>query len=418
VSKSDIEAKLKVIITAASDSGQLDIINWDHLELPARIIQQERAQAKAAQAAPFWQQAQTDLQTGDVETASVSKKRKSVEMDGNDNNSSLPPWRATNPRALEDRITRRQPLQEDKLSKSQQRLEKRQKKFANNSYTPSYARSPSPEPTLGPVVGTCQTLEKKYFRLTSAPIPAMVRPESILRQTLDLLKKKWKKDGNYNYINDQLKSMRQDLCVQHIKNDFTVTVYEIHARIALEKADMGEYNQCQTQLRALYARNLGGNPVEFKAYRILYFIHTSNRAGMSDLLAELTTADKEELPIKHALKVRSALATGNYHQFFRLYLDTPNMGAYLMDMFVVRERLVALCSICRVYKPDVPIRFITEELGFESDGDAAQFILDRNGEHLLEEKENGLRVLTGKAGQLFEALKTEAFRKIDIKGQI
>jgi len=206
--------------------------------------------------------------------------------------------------------------------------------------------------------------------------------------------------------------------VQRIKNDFTVTVYEIHARIALEKGDLGEYNQCQTQLRALYAQNLGGNPVEFKAYRILYFIHTSNRTALNDVLADLTTAEKEEKAIKHALDVRSALALGNYHRFFRLYLDTPNMGAYLMDMFVVRERLAALSNICKAYKPDVKLRLVTEELGFESDGDAAQFICDHNGQHLLEEKEDGLRFISGKAGQIFEAAKTQAFRKVDIKGQI
>jgi len=159
--------------------------------------------------------------------------------------------------------------------------------------------------------------------------------------------------------------------------------------------------------------------VEFKAYRILYFIHTSNRTALNDVLADLTTAEKEEKAIKHALDVRSSLALGNYHKFFRLYLDTPNMGAYLMDMFVVRERLAALSNMCKAYKPDVRLRFITEELGFESDNDAAQFILGYNGQHLLEERDEGeLRVLTGKASNIFEVAKSEAFRKIDIKGQI
>ena len=142
--------------------------------------------------------------------------------------------------------------------------------------------------------------------------------------------------------------MRQDLTVQRIRNEFTVTVYEIHARIALEQGDLGEYSQCQTQLRALYSQNLGGHPTEFKAYRILYFIHTCNRTDMNDVLSELTTADKAERAIKHALDVRSALALGNYHRFFQLYLDTPNMGAYLMDMFVARERLAALAAVCKV----------------------------------------------------------------------
>ena len=352
VPRAEMEVKLKATITSATDNNTLETIDWDNLPLPQQMIRLERAQAAIS-----WQQESVNLHmggNGHVNTREVNlKKRKSQEIAGDDESKSTPPWRATNKsNALEDRITfdkRQQPFHDDAhkgTSKSQKNLEKRQKRF-DGGYKSTYKPSPSPEPTSGPVVGTCQVLEKQYFRLTSAPNPSQVRPESILRQTLDLLKKKWKKEGNYGYICDQFKSMRQDLTVQRIKNEFTVTVYEIHARIALEKGDLGEYNQCQTQLRALYAQKLGGNPVEFKAYRILYFIHTSNRTALNDVLADLTTAEKEEKAIKHALDVRSALALGNYHRFFRLYLDTPNMGAYLMDMFVVRERLAALSNICK-----------------------------------------------------------------------
>ncbi len=362
-----MEAKLKETISGATNNGTLETLDWENLPLPQDMIRQERAEA----AALAWRQKSVDLHMGGnyhVPSSNlVSKKRKSQEIGGGDDEDSSisissPPWRTTNTRnGFEDRITfqspgkehfdkRQQPLQDDTsqkaTSKFQKNLEKRQRRF-DGGYKSSYKPSPSPEPTSGPVVGTCQTLEKQYFRLTAPPIPSQVRPESVLRQTLELLKKKWKKEGNYSYICDQFKSMRQDLTVQRIKNEFTVTVYEIHARIALEKGDLGEYNQCQTQLRLLYAQNLGGNPVEFKAYRILYFIHTCNRTALNDVLADLTTAEKQKVAIKHALDVRSSLALGNYHRFFRLYLDTPNMGAYLMDMFVVRERLAALSNICK-----------------------------------------------------------------------
>ncbi|CDW99498.1 hypothetical protein [Sporisorium scitamineum] len=127
------------------------------------------------------------------------------------------------------------------------------------------------------VVGTSTKLEKSYLRLTSAPDPRTVRPLSTLVQTLELLKKKWRTENNYSYICDQFKSMRQDLTVQRIKNEFTVKVYEIHARIALEMGDLGEYNQCQSQLRGLYAYGIKGSAMEFLAYRILYLLHTKNR---------------------------------------------------------------------------------------------------------------------------------------------
>ncbi|EGY19558.1 hypothetical protein VD0002_g5412 [Verticillium dahliae] len=407
VSREEVEAKLKETISSAVDTGSIDSIDWDNMPSPTALVQAARHHAAA-----------TSMFNVNA------KKRKSTDLGGDDQSSAVP-WRHTNSNpssSLEDRITHpspdKRPSMDEPLPKSskfQKQLEKRQRRWGNYQSAP---RSPTPPPSTGPVIGTCEVLEKRYLRLTSAPIPSLVRPEPVLHQTLDLLKKKWRKESNYSYICDQLKSVRQDLTVQRIKNDFTVTVYELHARIALEKGDLGEYNQCQTQLRTLYALGLQGNPIEFKAYRILYFIHTANRTGLNDAMADLTTAEKEKGPIKHALSVRSALALGNYHKFFQLYLDTPNMGAYLMDMFVVRERLAALCNICKAYKPDVKLRFITEELGFESDHDAAQFIVDYNGQDLLEERQDSISLMTGKAGPLFETARSAAFRTVDIKGQI
>ncbi len=60
------------------------------------------------------------------------------------------------------------------------------------------------------------------------------------------------------------------------------------------------------------------------------------------VMAELTEEHKEEVAVKHALDVRKALVTGNYHAFFKLYADAPNMNAYVMDHFVERERINAL----------------------------------------------------------------------------
>lgn len=74
--------------------------------------------------------------------------------------------------------------------------------------------------------------------------------------------------------------------------------------------------------------------------------------------------------------------------------------------------------VCTRYKPDVKLRFVTEELGFESDHESLQFLTGQNAQHLLEARDDGYRLLTGKAGPFFEALKGQAFRKVDIKGQL
>lgn len=82
--------------------------------------------------------------------------------------------------------------------------------------------------------GTSTSLEKRYLRLTRPPAPDTVRPKPILEQSLEMLLRKWSVDPNYKYVCEQMKSIRQDLTVQFIKDDFTVLVYETHARLALE----------------------------------------------------------------------------------------------------------------------------------------------------------------------------------------
>ena len=102
------------------------------------------------------------------------------------------------------------------------------------------------------VIGTCATIEKTYFRLTRAPDPATVRPLMVLRAALAMVKQKWR-DGSASavYAWEQLKSIRQDLTIQHIRNAFTVEVYETHARIAMEEGDMASFQQCLSVIRDL-----------------------------------------------------------------------------------------------------------------------------------------------------------------------
>ena len=377
INNEEMQAKLKKTLSHAAESGQLGTLDWATLPLPQQLIQQERAMTSSN-----WNtQNYNDGGWVSLEQPDSGGKKRKYGIDAADDGP-IPPWeKDAQANGFGDRVSygnkKQQAKMEKRLKKQQEALggpasmwhaqvEKRKQRFGmaedRNSNSPPWRQAkqatPPPDVPIGPVVGTCQKLEKQYFRLNGTPKPETVRPLSVLKEAYKFIMGKWKDSGNYVYTCDQFKSIRQDLTVQRIKNDFTVEVYELHARIALEMGDLGEYNQCQTQLRALYALGLNaGHPAEFMAYRILYFVHTCNRTALNDILAEITPELRREECVRHALAVRSAQASGNYHKLLaKLYQSVPNMGAYLMDMFVPRERIAAMGTICRTYVcPSLPI---------------------------------------------------------------
>ncbi|KAL6769767.1 hypothetical protein ACKKBG_A32260 [Auxenochlorella protothecoides x Auxenochlorella symbiontica] len=253
------------------------------------------------------------------------------------------------------------------------------------------------------VKGTCTRLEKSYFRLTSAPDPATVRSEPVLRAALDqLVARIASGQAAYFYALDQFKGLRQDCTVQHLRNGLARQVYEAHARAALEYGDVAEYNQCQGQLAMLDAADAaaasgggrGGGaarpkgtgaaaparadgtatPIptpahrpEFLAYRILYqAVHARHGEGLALLrtLGTLRPEDAAAPAVRHALAARAALAAGDAPRFAALRARAPGLGAALMDLAVPGLRYDALCAACKAFKPGVAGRDLARMLGF------------------------------------------------------
>jgi len=223
------------------------------------------------------------------------------------------------------------------------------------------------------IIGTSCNLEKRYLRLTSAPDPSTVRPPDVLKKSLELVKNKYlNKQKDYFYFCDQIKSVRQDLTVQCIRDEFTIEVYETHARIALENGDHTEFNQCQSQLQMLYNEVGGENKNEFTGYFVLYLIFTEDQTGLQVLLRKLKKI-KDEV-VEHALKVRKAWALNQYYDLFKLYKSAPKMSMYVMDWFIERERRRAFLKLVKAYRPNLYKNFIEKQFHFKNDDELNQFL--------------------------------------------
>ncbi|CAI2348347.1 unnamed protein product [Caenorhabditis sp. 36 PRJEB53466] len=211
--------------------------------------------------------------------------------------------------------------------------------------------------------GTCQSIEKSFFRLTAAPDPSAVRPLGILRLALENVRNKYREKREYSYLTSQLRSIRQDLTVQRIRDHFTVEVYEVNARIALENADREEFNKCQSQLKLLYAELEDCvHHAEFVSYRLLYYIAMDNQIDINSLLQELTPQLKEDECVTFALKVRKAVTMNNYILFFKLFKAAPKMCPYLIDLFVDRERKKAISVISKAFRPTMSYELMADFL--------------------------------------------------------
>lgn len=307
-------------------------------------------------------------------------------------------------------------------SGSRERKRQRMERFA----APALPTKPSFAPSLAAIVGTCQELEKHYLRLTLEPDPSKVRPEAVLKRLLNFVLAKYHQrrdagdDSAYLYVNAQFKLIRQDLTVQHIKNDFTISVYETHGRIAIENSDLGEFNQCQSQLRFLYAKRQGDDhaeaELEFVCYRAVYMLMTGNSGELYKIQLERRVRAPS---LERILELQRCMVLGHYHRFFaicRALRQQPQMrlACKLIDAFLMeKQRIRALNVISRLYR-----KLSTSHLASVLDYSEAEL-----GEFMRKFKlspcvsNHELDCVQSRA-ILQDIVVQQGFRKIDIKGQV
>ena len=232
--------------------------------------------------------------------------------------------------------------------------------------------------------------------------------------------------------------IRQDITVQHLRNNFVLEVYETHSRMLLEHGDLDEFNQCQTMIRSLtsladsngwgvtngskksetqkMSRKASKKKVlrqseetadEFRAYSLLYdivqnswcdlILHVASERSSIDISNKLqegrSTTETNQVPInhgssmRHALKVVKAIIHYDYLAFFRLYESAPHMSAYLMDFLVRRVRNVGYARMIVAYRPTISTERFREVLSFHDLEETRQF-LKKKGAIFLKDEDN------------------------------
>ncbi|CAA9989308.1 SAC3/GNAP family-related protein, putative [Plasmodium knowlesi strain H] len=142
-------------------------------------------------------------------------------------------------------------------------------------------------------VGLCKNIQKFFFRLTSLPERKNVRSFSVLKCTYAYVLHKYNQDRNYKYINEQFRSMRQDMNIQNIFHDDVINIYETNIRICIVNNDLFQFLQCINKLFELYQRlNIKKSKVEFLCYKLIYL--TLQNMHQEFLVEYLTLTDEEK----------------------------------------------------------------------------------------------------------------------------
>eukprot|EP00892_Ulva_mutabilis_P005344 jgi/Ulvmu1/3181/UM015_0222.1 len=233
-----------------------------------------------------------------------------------------------------------------------------------------------PEPVWNPDVviqGTCLNIEKSFLRLNGVPKPEEVRPEPVLIKALDrIVAMIAGGEKDFMYIWSQLKAIRQDLTVQHIRNTTTVRTEEAFARSALEHSDQQEFRKCVSTLQAMYDEGLSGCKAEFGAYQLLLYIciEQKDRAlSFSRAVVQLVSQGIWDTPeVQHAMGVCQAITSCNYVQFWNMYATAPNCGRLIMDWGIRKLRFEAVQGLVMSYRM-VPLEMCMRVLGYAHNAD-------------------------------------------------
>lgn len=270
------------------------------------------------------------------------------------------------------------------------------------------------------MLGTNQSLEKSYLRLTTLPRSSEVRPPEVLALALTHVRRQVCADAvSLAWAADQLKAVRQDLLVQREVSSLTWDSYVASGRVAVQVQDWAELRQCLAALRDLDAEGLGGEEAaEFQGYALLLAAaggtgsfmlelqtqvrdgragSCAGRAGPADFATSPARSSGFVRPSKrqkrdvgppslpafsapppplpsptsvspascraHSLASCRAFFARDHERFARLRASAPRMAPYLLDPLAAQLRSPALGALRSAFRPAPSGRVAARWLG-------------------------------------------------------
>ncbi|EDR23473.1 leukocyte receptor cluster (lrc) member, putative [Entamoeba dispar SAW760] len=230
------------------------------------------------------------------------------------------------------------------------------------------------------LIGTSQELEKHYFRIKGEPKSSEVRPLQVLYKSLNYVLTKYKENKEYDYICDQLKAIRQDLTLQHIENEFSIKVYEIHSDISLENNDVSEFIQCASALKQLYKKfgysNNNPKVIFYISAMILCNMDSKNVSPITNysLLREIPIEILINPNIQFVLNVKRAFDNGEYFTYLKLFKEAIPKFKVIMKLAIEKVRLKGLMLLFMSIGGVIEVKDVMNFLSFSNEKEYQEFI--------------------------------------------
>ena len=109
----------------------------------------------------------------------------------------------------------------------------------------------------------------------------------------------------------------------------------------------------------------------------MYFVFCDLETEVARLLKQLGEAEKASPEMQIALKIRKALAQGNFVRFFKLYQEAPHRMPCLINCFIDKYRLSALKIISVGYvATGISVGYLTKALAFSNEAETCKFLTE------------------------------------------